>query len=120
MTSQSKGTKKVWQIADSITAQYKYFLSMTDEELEDWLILFPKNKRTRAQRIALVAVKRAEDNIHYLREIANRTEGKSPQAIDLTTKGESLNTFTNEQKSRIASRIVRGTPNNTTSTGKSN
>lgn len=47
---------------------------------------------TRNEQIALALLEKAsKGDVNAIKEIFDRTEGKSPQSIDHTTKGESLN-----------------------------
>lgn len=73
-----------WKKEDSISYNYNLFLSMGDKEFEEYI---PK---TKAQRIAYNRVKEAEGSLNDAKEITDRTEGKAPQSIDMTTNGESI------------------------------
>jgi hypothetical protein len=67
------------------------------------LIRIPKEElesftpETAAQEIALARIKEARKSggLHDAKEIANRTEGQAPQAIDLTTNGNNINPLSN-------------------------
>lgn len=77
-----------WKKEESISYQYNLIGRMSDEELENFV---PK---TQFQKIALARVKQARDERYGLpdaKELADRTEGKPSQAIDMTSKGESIN-----------------------------
>ena len=78
-----------WNKEGSISNQYNRILRMTDEEYE----AFQPN--TRAERIALARIKEAEkaNGLQDAKEITDRTEGKAPQKVDITTNDESLNLF---------------------------
>lgn len=97
-----------WKSEDSISFQYKKLVKLTIEEFETWRRKNPKGKRTVAQEIAYQAIKEAKDDLPYLKEVTDRTEGKAPQKMDLTTAGESFNSFDDEQIEKIAERIARG------------
>lgn len=77
-----------WKKEESISYQYNRFGRMSDEEIENYI---PK---TQFERIALARIKAAKDLKHGLadsKELTDRTEGKAPQSIDVTTGGEKLN-----------------------------
>lgn len=77
-----------WNKEESISYQYNRIGRMSDEELASFI---PKNQ---FQKIALARVKSARDEkfgLHDTKEITDRTEGKAPQSIDVTTGGDKLN-----------------------------
>lgn len=78
-----------WDKTQSISYQYNRLLRMNPEELADF------KPETGAQEIALIRYKQAKkaNGLNDAKEITDRTEGRAPQAIDLTTKGESINPF---------------------------
>jgi hypothetical protein len=81
---------------------------MTVKEFREWLNEYPEDERTMAQEIAHQAVLKARKQLLYLKEVTDRTEGKSPQSVDMTTAGESFNSFDDQQIEKIAGRIARG------------
>lgn len=76
-----------WKKEDSISYNYNLFLSFSEEEFAEYV---PK---TKAQRIAYNRIKDAEDNLNDAKEITDRTEGKAPQSIDMTSKSERINAY---------------------------
>lgn len=82
-----------WRKEDSIGYQYRMLQRLTIEELEKWIDEHPKNIRTVAQDLAYKALIKAQKELPYLKEVTDRSEGKAPQSIDMTTKGESLNPY---------------------------
>jgi hypothetical protein len=77
-----------WKKEESISYQYNRFGRMSDEELDNYI---PK---TQFERIALNRIKAAKDLKYGLpdsKEVTDRTEGKAPQSIDVTTGGDKLN-----------------------------
>jgi hypothetical protein len=77
-----------WNKEESISYQYNLLGRMSDEELQAFV---PKNQ---FQQIALTRIKSAKNNKFGLadtKEITDRTEGKAPQSIDVTTGGDKLN-----------------------------
>lgn len=78
-----------WRKEESISYQYNKLMRMSPDELNDFV------PETVAQMIALQRIKVAVTTagLNDTKEISDRTEGKAPQAIDVTTNGESLNPF---------------------------
>lgn len=88
-----------WKKEDSISYNYNLFLAMNELEFNDY------TPTTKAQRIAYNRVKASEDNLNDAKEITDRTEGKAPQSIDMTSKGESINPYaalTTEELRKLA------------------
>lgn len=79
-----------WKKEDSISYQYNYLMRMTPQELNEFRPV------TMAQSIALkrLLIADTRDGLADAKEITDRTEGKASQAIDVTTKGESINPYT--------------------------
>jgi len=88
-----------WKKEDSIGYQYRMLQRLTIEELERWIDEHPKNIRTVAQDLAYKALIKAQKELLYLKEVTDRTEGKAPQTMDVTTNGESI-------KSEVAPEII--------------
>lgn len=80
-----------WKKEDSISYQYNLLQRLTVNGFKQWLTDNPDDKRTMAQELAYQAVLKARKELNYLKEVTDRTEGKSPQAIDVTSGGETLN-----------------------------
>lgn len=74
-----------WKKEGSISYQYNRLMRMTPEELDKF------KPETVAQQIALARIKEAEKSLPDVKEITDRTEGKAPQNIDVTSGGEKLN-----------------------------
>ena len=110
-------TSRTWKAEDSIPYQYNVFLRMSFEEFLVWQEKHPENSRTVAQQIAYQTMYKASKDLKAVVEVTDRTSGKAPQSMDLTTGGESLNQFSDEQIKRIASRIAErsGSDDNTPS-----
>lgn len=107
-----------WNSEDSVSFQYKYLMKKTVKEFEGWVKDNPESERTMAQEIAYQAVLEAKDSLAYLKEITDRTEGKAPQFIDLTNKGERFSSFEDAQIKKIASRIAKGRGSDGDTSGK--
>lgn len=79
-----------WDKTQSISYQYNLLMRMEPKELAKF------KPQTVAQQIALARLNAAQDLKYGLpdsKEITDRTEGKAPQSIDLTSKGESVNPY---------------------------
>lgn len=79
-----------WKKEDSIGYQYRMLQRLTVEELEEWIKQNPKNIRTVAQDLAYKALVKAQRELPYLKEVTDRSEGRAPQAIDLTSGGDKI------------------------------
>lgn len=84
-----------WKKEDSISYQYHYLMSLPPQDLLK-IIRTPLNKIKDGSSARLIAIARVNNSLgkHGLpdtKEIADRTEGKAPQSIDLTTGGEQFN-----------------------------
>lgn len=59
----------------------------------------PETGNTFGYDMVMASIKEAiAGNVSHLAEFMNRTEGKVPNALDLTTKGESMNADVNKQE----------------------
>lgn len=80
-----------WKKEDSISYQYNRLMRMTADEFEEFK---SSEKLTMAQKIAINRIKGAlkEDafSLNETKEITDRTEGKAPQKIDLTSDGDKM------------------------------
>lgn len=76
-----------WKKEQSISYQYNRFGRMSDEELENYV------PQTQFEKIALQRIKLAykANGLLDAKEITDRTEGKAPQSMDVTTGGEKIN-----------------------------
>lgn len=79
-----------WKKENTISYQYNRFLNMTPEELKAFANT-PDNERTVAMDIAYSRVLASRKSLMDTKEITDRTEGKAPQSIDVTTGGDKLN-----------------------------
>jgi hypothetical protein len=79
-----------WRKEDSIGYQYNMLQRLTVDEFKKWLVDNPDNKRTMAQELAYNAVLKARKELNYLKEVTDRTEGKAPQSIDVTSGGDKI------------------------------
>lgn len=99
-----------WKKEVSFSYQYKRFMNMSLNELNDWRSLADMEKKV-VEELAYQAVMRAKNSLPDAKEIADRTEGKSRESLDITTDGESLNKvreLTNEElRERINEQLRR-------------
>ena len=94
-----------WKKEDSYSYQLKLMDRMTVKEFKEWISKNPENKRTMAQEKAYNAQFKSRTDLQYLKEVTDRTEGKAPQTVDVTTQGESinpLNSLTVEELRKLA------------------
>lgn len=78
-----------WRKEVSFSYQYKRFMAMTSKELAEWATT-PSDKRTVVEDLAYARVVAAKKSLADVKEMTDRTEGKAPQSIDLTSKGEKI------------------------------
>jgi hypothetical protein len=78
-----------WKPENTISYQYRRFLNMTPEELELFQNV-PKSERTVAMDIAYSQVLQSRKSLPHAKEITDRTEGKSFQAMDITSNGKDV------------------------------
>jgi len=79
-----------WKKEDSYSYQLNLMDRMTVTEFKNWLTEHPEDKRTMAQEKAYNAQLQSRKDLAWLKEVTDRTEGKAPQSIDMTSNGESL------------------------------
>jgi hypothetical protein len=87
---QNRNTSGHWDSTMSISYQYKRFLKMTSSELKAYSET-PDSERTVAMDIAYSQVIKSRNSLNHAKEITDRTEGRAPQSIDMTTGGDKLN-----------------------------
>lgn len=80
-----------WKKENTISYQYNRFMNMTPDQLIEWSKT-PNNERTVAMDLAYNRVLAARKSLPDIKEITDRTEGKAPQSIDLTSQGNELKT----------------------------
>ena len=78
-----------WKKEMVFSYQYKRFMNMTVDELRDYAKKSDK-ERTVVEDLAYSRVIAAKKSLPDVKEITDRTEGKAPQFIDLTTGGEPI------------------------------
>lgn len=80
--NRSNGT---WSKDTSIGYWYNHLVRLDIKDFETFEI------KTMAQQLAYNAIIEAKAELGYLKEVTDRTDGKSIQPTDVTTKGESIN-----------------------------
>lgn len=78
-----------WKKENTISYQYNRFLNMSPEELKAFGNV-PDKERTVAMDIAYSQVLASRKSLPHTKEITDRTEGKAPQSIDVTSGGEPI------------------------------
>lgn len=78
-----------WKKENTISYQYNRFLNMNPEELKEFANT-PAKERTVAMDIAYSQVLASRKSLPHTKEITDRTEGKAPQSIDVTSGGETI------------------------------
>lgn len=80
-----------WKKENTISYQYNRFMHMKEHELQQTVANEKQEKTwTVAMDIAFRRVVAAQKSLADVKEITDRTEGKSPQAIDLTSSDGSM------------------------------
>lgn len=79
-----------WSKEHTISYQYKRFLAMSPEKLEEWAKNTPKSERTVAMDIAYNRILEGRKSLPDVKEITDRTEGKAPQNIKLGGDGTQI------------------------------
>ena len=74
-----------WSKDTSISYWYNHLIRLDIKDFETFEI------KTIAQQLAYNAIIEAKDELGYLKEVTDRTDGKSIQPTDVTSKGESIN-----------------------------
>lgn len=90
-----------WNKEGSIGYQYNKLIRLSAEELDTF------QPTTIAEKIAIERIRQAvkAGGLHDAKEVTDRTEGKAPQKVDITTNDESLNLFSQlsvEELKRLA------------------
>lgn len=80
-----------WKKENTISYQYRRFLNMTPDELMDFKNV-PTSERTVAMDIAYSQVLASRKSLPHTKEITDRTEGKAPMSVDVTSNGETIKT----------------------------
>lgn len=73
-----------WSKETSIGYWYNHIIRMSVEEFNDF------KPQTIAQELAYNSVIEAKNELSYLKEVTDRTEGKAVQPTDITSQGEKI------------------------------
>lgn len=105
-----------WQKEDSISYQYNMLIRLSVGEFNKWLEKYPEDKRTMAQDVAHKAVMEAREDLAYLKEITDRTEGKPTQRLEaeIDTLSKASNKELDEELKRL--RKIQDSQEGTTDT----
>lgn len=93
-----------WNKDFTFSYQYKRFMNMSVEDLERWKKI-PDKERKVVEQLAYKRVMAAKESLPDVKEITDRTEGKSRESLDVTTNGESLNDVKKLTDSELDERI---------------
>lgn len=77
-----------WSKETSISYWYNYIIRLSVNELETF------KPETVAQQLAYNSVMEAKNELSYLKEVTDRTEGRAMQQTDITSQGEKITTPT--------------------------
>ncbi len=104
---------------ESITYWYKFFLNLSFDEFEKWEALNPE--RPMAAVIAYEGIKASKGKLDDRKEVADRTEGKPRQFIDVDANVRTTD-LTNKELAKGIKEIVEedGTDNPTTTGASDN
>lgn len=69
---------------------YTQFKNMTVKEFRDYEKSKPDEQRTVAESVAYAAVIKARNDLKFLREVADRTEGRPILRTDITSGGDKI------------------------------
>ncbi len=78
-----------WKKENVFSYQFKRFMNMSQDEFREFAKT-PTSKMTMAERLAYTRVLHADKSLPDFKEVADRTEGKAAQAVDITTNGKDL------------------------------
>jgi hypothetical protein len=81
-----------WSKETSISYWYNYLIRLTLEEFEEFKIQYI------AQQLAYNSIKESRQDLPYLKEVTDRTDGRAQQSIDHTTKGDKIASHTDYSK----------------------
>lgn len=78
-----------WNKDISFSYQYKRFMNMSMNELNEWRIK-PDMERKVVEELAYHRVMAAKNSLPDVKEITDRTEGRAKESVDITSDGEKL------------------------------
>lgn len=82
-----------WKKENVVSYQFKRFMNMSEQEFRAFSKT-PRSTMTMAERLAYNRVLAADKSLPDFKEVADRTEGKANQAIDITSDGQPLSITT--------------------------
>lgn len=79
-----------WSTESSFSYWYNKFKDMSVKEFEEWSTSNPKEDRKVAADLAYTRIIRSRSDLKEFQEVADRSEGKARQAVDITSGGEKI------------------------------
>lgn len=96
-----------WKKENVFSYQFKRFMNMSIDEFKAFAKT-PKGAMTMAEHLAYSRVAAAHKSLPDFKEIADRTEGKAFQKMDITSDGERLGIDPDRAEQLIRARASRG------------
>lgn len=93
-----------WSKDNSFTYWLNFFKSLSVEDFLDWEKNVPTKDRSVAASLSYARVANAREDLKEFAVVADRTEGRAVQAIDVTSLGEQINSG-HDQLKEIAEAI---------------
>ena len=79
-----------WSKENSFSYWMNFFKHLTVEEFKNYQTTKPDTTRTVSESLAYARVLKSRDDLKEFQEVANRTEGRYPTTIDITSGGEKI------------------------------
>lgn len=79
-----------WSKDNSFSYWMNFFKHLTVQDFKAYERTKPEDERTVAESIAYARVAKSRNNLVEFKEVADRTEGKASQSIDMTTNGKEI------------------------------
>lgn len=80
---QNRNVSGMWNPKKSLSFQYRRFINMSLEEFKKWPKETPDEEKTIAESLAYTAVAKAKNELNYLKELTDRSEGKAPVSMTI-------------------------------------
>lgn len=79
-----------WSKESSFSYWFNKLKDMTEDELDQWKKDTPEGSRKVACSLALTRVEKARSELREFQEVADRSEGRPKQAVDITSGGDKI------------------------------